>query len=87
MNANGSEIGALFSPSGRSLMFARDASEPKSGEFFAWQPRGRKRGLPHAAKIATEHASNTRRVSSFRYRAFSAPCPTRSPSPLPVSWT
>lgn len=37
VNVNGTEIGALFSPSGRSLMFARDTRGPRSGEFFVWQ--------------------------------------------------
>ena len=40
VNVNGSEIGAAFSPSGKSLLFARDTGEPKSGEFFVWQPEG-----------------------------------------------
>ena len=34
VNANGSEIGALYSSSGASLMFARNAGEPLSGELF-----------------------------------------------------
>lgn len=34
VNVNGSEIGALFSPSGRSLMFARDTKAGLSGEFL-----------------------------------------------------
>ncbi len=34
VNRNGSEIGALFSPSGRSILFARDTKGPESGEFF-----------------------------------------------------
>jgi hypothetical protein len=46
INANGSEVGPLFSPSGRSLLFARDTKESASGEFFiarlhgieAWPP-------------------------------------------------
>lgn len=40
VNVNGSEIGALFSPSGKSLLFARDTGEPKSGEFFVWHMDG-----------------------------------------------
>jgi hypothetical protein len=40
VNVNGSEIGALFSPSGKSLLFARDTGEPKSGEFFVWHADG-----------------------------------------------
>jgi hypothetical protein len=34
INVNGSEVGALLSPSGRSMLFARDTKEPNSGEFF-----------------------------------------------------
>lgn len=40
INANGSEIGALFSPSGKTLLFARDTGEPNSGEFFVWHIDG-----------------------------------------------
>ena len=40
VNVNGSEIGAVFSPSGKSLLFARDTRGPGSGEFFLWQPHG-----------------------------------------------
>jgi hypothetical protein len=40
LNANGSEIGAVFSPSGRSLLFARDIKSNDSGEFFVWHPDG-----------------------------------------------
>jgi hypothetical protein len=40
INVNGTEIGALFSPSGHSLMFARDSGEPLSGEFFIWRIEG-----------------------------------------------
>jgi hypothetical protein len=40
VNVNGTEIGALFSPSGKSLLFARDTGEPKSGEFFVWHADG-----------------------------------------------
>lgn len=39
INANGSEIGALFSPSGKSLMFARDGKDWKSGEFLVLQAK------------------------------------------------
>jgi hypothetical protein len=46
VNVNGSEIGAVFSPSGKSLLFSRDTKGPDSGEFFvlregaaeAWPP-------------------------------------------------
>jgi hypothetical protein len=34
------EVGALFSPSGRSLLFARDTQGPDSGEFFVWYAHG-----------------------------------------------
>jgi hypothetical protein len=40
INVTGTEIGALFSPSGNSLLFARDTKEPKSGEFFVWHIKG-----------------------------------------------
>jgi hypothetical protein len=46
VNVNASEIGAVFSPSGKTLLFARDTKGPDSGEFFllrnagveAWPP-------------------------------------------------
>lgn len=34
INANGSEVGALMSPSGHSVLFARDTKAPDSGELF-----------------------------------------------------
>jgi hypothetical protein len=34
INVNGSEVGALLSPSGRSMLFARDTKGPQSGELF-----------------------------------------------------
>lgn len=34
VDVNGSEIGAAFSPSGRSMLFARDVKGELSGEFF-----------------------------------------------------
>ncbi|HEU4991330.1 MAG TPA: hypothetical protein VFT52_02425 [Luteimonas sp.] len=40
VNTNGSEIGAAFSPSGRSLLFARDTGPGRSGEFFVWRIDG-----------------------------------------------
>lgn len=40
INRNGSEIGATFSPSGRSVLFARDTKGPLSGEFFVWHVDG-----------------------------------------------
>jgi hypothetical protein len=40
VNVNGTEIGAVFSPSGRSLLFSRDTKGPDSGEFFVWHETG-----------------------------------------------
>jgi hypothetical protein len=40
VNVNGSEIGAAFSPSGRSLLFSRDVKGSLSGEFFVWHLDG-----------------------------------------------
>jgi|GEM_PF-157000 len=40
VNATGTEIGALFSPSGRSLLFSRDTKGADSGEFFVWHETG-----------------------------------------------
>lgn len=47
INANGSEVGATISPSGSTLLFARDTKGERSGEFFVahlgpkedWPPR------------------------------------------------
>lgn len=38
VDANGSEIGTAFSPSGKSMLFARDTRGPDSGEFFLQRP-------------------------------------------------
>jgi hypothetical protein len=40
VNATGSEIGALYSPSGKSLLFERDLKGDRSGEFFVWHIKG-----------------------------------------------
>jgi hypothetical protein len=40
VNQDRGEIGALFSPSGRSLLFSRDTKAPLSGEFFVWHEGG-----------------------------------------------
>jgi WD40-like Beta Propeller Repeat len=40
VDRNGSEVGGLFSPSGRSLLFSRDTGPPGSGEFFVWHEEG-----------------------------------------------
>jgi hypothetical protein len=37
INVNATEVGALFSPSGQSLLFARDTGPEKSGEFMLWK--------------------------------------------------
>lgn len=37
INRNGTEVGALFSPSGHSLLFSRDTKGPLSGEFLVWR--------------------------------------------------
>lgn len=50
ININGSEIGALFSPSGRSLMFARDTKAPLSGELFVWYREGQEDWPPPCPK-------------------------------------
>ena len=49
INRNGTEIGALFSPSGRSLLFARDTKGPDSGEFFVWYQSGLEAWPPECA--------------------------------------
>jgi len=41
INVNGTEIGALFSPSGKSLLFARDLKTELSGEFLVWHIEGK----------------------------------------------
>jgi hypothetical protein len=50
VNVNGSEIGALFSPSGRSLLFARDLKGTRSGEFFVWHIQGREDWPPRCPR-------------------------------------
>ncbi len=41
VNAEGLHVGPVFSPTGRSLLFARDTGAPNSGEFFVWRISGR----------------------------------------------
>jgi len=53
VNVNGSEIGALFSPSGKTLLFARDTGEPKSGEFFVWHIDGQEAWPPQCGAATT----------------------------------
>ena len=40
VNVNGTEVGALFSSSGKSMLFARDTKGPDSGEFFLLREEG-----------------------------------------------
>lgn len=40
INHHGMEVGAVFSPSGQTLLFARDTEGPESGEFFVWYMNG-----------------------------------------------
>ena len=46
INQNGTEIGPLFSPTGRSLLFTRDTKGLNSGEFFVWHERGQEAWPP-----------------------------------------
>ena len=66
VTVNGSEIGAVFSPSGNSVLFSRDTGSGRSGEFFLWRlageeawppacpapPRKRAAGSPAPAGLA-----------------------------------
>ena len=61
VNQEGMKVGALFSPSGRSLLFARDTKAPDSGEFFVWYEHGPEAWPPECAPAAT--ASPSRRSS------------------------
>lgn len=54
VNVNGTEIGAAFSPSGKSLLFSRDTKGPLSGEFFLWQPDGPEAWPPACGKEDVE---------------------------------
>jgi hypothetical protein len=53
VNVNGTEIGAAFSPSGRSLLFARDTKGADSGEFFLLREGGAE-GWPPACPAPKE---------------------------------
>ncbi len=57
INANGSEIGALWSPSGRSLMFSRDIKGALSGELFVTH-FGSPESWPPACAHADEDAAS-----------------------------
>jgi hypothetical protein len=48
VNQNDSEIGAVFSPSGKPLLFSRDTKEPLSGEFFLLREAGDENWPPPA---------------------------------------
>jgi len=50
VNATGTEIGAVFSPSGNSLLFARDTKGSESGEFFVWHEVGSEPWPPECPK-------------------------------------
>ena len=50
VNVNGSEIGAALSPSGKTLLFARDTGNPLSGEFFIWHIK-RSENWPSACRV------------------------------------
>ena len=44
INVNGSEIGAVYSPSGASLLFSRDTGSRLPGEFFCGASAATKTG-------------------------------------------
>jgi WD40-like Beta Propeller Repeat len=46
INQNGTEIGPLFSPNGRTLRFSRDTKGANSGEFFVWHESGEEAWSP-----------------------------------------
>jgi hypothetical protein len=48
INGNGSEIGALLSPGGDALLFARDSKGPLSGELYLWRAAGAAQSWPPA---------------------------------------
>jgi hypothetical protein len=54
INVNGSELGAAFSPSGRTLLFARDLGSPESGAFFAAHLSG-KEDWPRPCPASAAH--------------------------------
>ena len=69
VNVNGSEIGAVFSPSGRTLLFSRDTKGPDSGEFFVLREDGAEDWPPAcpAAPASLEHfalQAHARRAAS-----------------------
>jgi hypothetical protein len=60
VNANGSEVGALLSPSGHSMLFARDTKGPASGELFVWRLQGGENWPPACPREATGRSTGTR---------------------------
>lgn len=52
VNANGGEVGALLSPSGRSMLFARDTKGRESGELFVWRLQGTEAWPPACPRSA-----------------------------------
>jgi hypothetical protein len=52
VNVNGTEIGATFSPSGKSMLFSRDTRGPDSGEFFLLREGGNEDWPPDPAALA-----------------------------------
>ncbi|TBR39222.1 TolB family protein [Dyella terrae] len=61
VGVNGTEIGSTFSPSGRTLMFARDTKGPKSGEFFVWHREGNEAWPPTCPLRSTPLTEEARR--------------------------
>ncbi len=53
-NQNGSEIGAVFSPNGKSLLFSRDTKELLSGEFFLLREGGDENSPPSCPPVPRE---------------------------------
>ncbi len=51
VNVNGTEIGAVFSPSGKSLLFARDTKGPDSGESSSCARRVERRGRRSVPRV------------------------------------
>ncbi len=92
INVNGTEIGAVFSPSGKSLLFARDAGESKSHEFASSGGAGElKIGRPEAANLSErgsdsggcgwlEQVGQAHAVEHLRAKAIRV---RRSPRPRP----
>jgi hypothetical protein len=53
VNQDAAEVGPLFSPSGRSLLFSRDTKGPLSGEFVVWREGGNEAWPPACPKPGT----------------------------------